>query len=51
MRALSLAALALLIIASRGNAQRPEGFDTPRADPKNNIPYDGKFIFARIMFH
>ena len=52
MRAWSLAALALFIIAVSGNAQRPEGFETPpRADPKNNIPYDGKFIFARIMFH
>jgi hypothetical protein len=32
-------------LAGQGEFAVPE-----RADPKNNIPYDGRFVFARIMF-
>jgi hypothetical protein len=33
-------------------AQRSERMGAPeRADPRNNIAYDGKFVFARIMYH
>jgi hypothetical protein len=42
----------LLCAGLTAHAVQQEGFDLPpRADPKNNIPYDGKFVFARIMFH
>jgi hypothetical protein len=42
----------LLIAVPLAQAQQPRGFEAPpRADPRNNIPYDGKFVFARIMFH
>lgn len=46
------AAVLLLAVISEGQAQRPQGMEEPpRADPRNNTPYDGKFTFARIMFH
>jgi hypothetical protein len=45
-RVLAVALLSLLAVAA-AVAQRPE---EPRADPKNNVPYDGRFVFARIMY-
>jgi hypothetical protein len=40
----------LLLLGGASIAQAQEGFDPPPADPRNNIPYDGRFVFARIMF-
>jgi hypothetical protein len=37
-----------LLVAAAAVAQLPE---EPRADPKNNVPYDGRFVFARVMYH
>jgi hypothetical protein len=46
-----LVAVALLTFAAFARVQG-QGFDEPpRADPRNNVPYDGKFVFARIMFN
>jgi hypothetical protein len=51
---LTLATLLLAgsILAPSVAAQRRQNFDVPeRADPKNNVAYNGKFTFARIMYH
>jgi len=49
---LLLAGLAAALQPARLAGQRFGSFETPpRADPKNNIPYDGRFVFARIMYH
>ena len=40
---------ALLVVL--GGAAVAQQFEEPeRADPKNNIPYDGRFVFARIKY-
>jgi Domain of unknown function (DUF4159) len=54
MRRATLAGILLLALGAGGSTaaqERQPGFETPpRADPKNNIPYDGRFVFARIMY-
>ena len=44
-------ALALVVLALAGAAAVAQGPEPERADPKNNIPYDGRFVFARIMYN
>lgn len=52
MRIRRAAGLALMAFAlSPPAAAQGRDFEAPpRADPRNNIPYDGKFVFARIMY-
>ena len=44
-------AIALTVLASAAAGAVAQGFEPERADPKNNIPYDGRFVFARIMYN
>ncbi len=44
-----LAASVLLLAASAAGAIA-QGYEEERADPKNNIAYDGRFTFARIKY-
>ena len=51
MRRVPLIALGLLLASMvSGQAQQGSFDDPPRADPRNNIPYDGRFVFARIKY-
>ena len=51
VRRILLAVVLLIGATSESSAQRRQREDAPpRADPKNNIPYDGRFVFARIMY-
>ena len=50
MRGARLAA-ALIALAAAAAAGVAQGAGPERADPKNNIPYDGRFVFARIMYN
>src|SRR5262245_35952497 len=44
--------LSTVTIPAAAQRRQQQGFETPeRADPKNNVPYSGKFVFARIMYH
>jgi hypothetical protein len=52
VRRLARWAGAAALLALAGAGAMAQGFDDDeRADPKNNIPYDGRFVFARIKFH
>ena len=44
-------ALAVVLLAATAAAAIAQGYEYEEPDPKNNVAYDGRFTFARIMYH